>query len=124
MELSSVYINKVKDYQLPDDIEKVNREFFLFSDGQGLAYEKITTSGSYDYVRSKMIGKVMDATWKRSDRFSALAPLEQNILMNYMNSVSIGIYKQWVAEGKKTPIDKVIMIANNLLLGGMKGFFE
>lgn len=124
MELSSGYIDKVKEYKLPDDIEKVNREFFLFSQSQGLAYEKITTSGSYDYVRNKMIGKVMDATWKKSERFNTLSPLKQNILMNFMNSVSVGIYKQWVSEGKKTPIEEVIDISNNLLCNGMKGFFE
>ena len=48
MELSSAYIDLVKDYRLPEDAEKVNRIFFEYSAAQGLAYEKITcSSGSY-----------------------------------------------------------------------------
>ena len=41
-ELSSGYMERVKDFKLPEELDKVNREFFLFSVEQGLAYEKIT----------------------------------------------------------------------------------
>ena len=48
IELSSAYVELVKDYKLPEDAETVNRIFFEHSAAQGLAYEKITcSSGSY-----------------------------------------------------------------------------
>lgn len=34
-ELSAAYIERVKDYRLPDELDKVNREFFLYSAEQG-----------------------------------------------------------------------------------------
>ena len=45
MELSSAYIELVKDCRLPEEAEKVNRIFFEYSAAQSLAYEKITCSG-------------------------------------------------------------------------------
>lgn len=41
-ELSAGFIDRVKDFALPEELDKVNREFFLYAAEQGLAYEKIT----------------------------------------------------------------------------------
>ena len=43
-EISSAYIERIKDYRLPDEIKKVNRAFFEFSCSQGKVFEKITCS--------------------------------------------------------------------------------
>ena len=45
-EYSAEYIERIKGYKLPDELDKVNREFFLFSEEKGLAYEKITCAGN------------------------------------------------------------------------------
>ena len=45
-ELAEGYLKRIKGYALPDDLDKVNREFFLYSAEHGLAYEKITCSGA------------------------------------------------------------------------------
>ncbi len=37
MELAADYIERVKDYRLPEDAEKVNRIFFEYSAAQGMA---------------------------------------------------------------------------------------
>lgn len=124
MELSQEYIDRVKDYVLPDDLEKVNREFFLFSEQQGTAFEKITTSGNYEYVRERMISKVMNATWKKSKKFNRLSPLEQRIVLSYINTTAIEIYRHWAESGKKMPLDEVIALCNRLVCGGTKAFFE
>lgn len=124
MELSQGYIEKVKHYKLPEELDKVNREFFLYSASQGLSYEKITVSGDYDYIRNKMIGKVFDATWKQSKRFQKLSPFYQELVMGYIHSVSVGCYKQWVADGKKVPIEEIIEASNKLLCEGINGFFS
>ena len=52
IELSSEYVELVKDFTLPEDSAKVNRVFFEYSAVQGLAYEKITCStGAYSKTR-------------------------------------------------------------------------
>jgi AcrR family transcriptional regulator len=124
MELSQGYIDRVKDYVLPDDLEKVNREFFLFSEQQGTAYEKITTSGNYEYVRERMISKVMNETWKKSERFNRLSSLEQKIILSYINTTTVEIYRLWTENGKKPPLEEIIALCNRLVCGGTKAFFE
>ena len=73
-EYSAEYIERIKGFKLPDELDKVNREFFLFSEEKGLAYEKITCAGneSYHYIRSGMIKKVTTAGWSSSKKYGAL----------------------------------------------------
>ena len=123
-ELSVGYIERVRDYKLPEELDQVNREFFLFSAEQGLAYEKITCSGAYGTIRQDMIDEVMSQTWRRSRKFQALDPLEQTMLVNFINTVSVGCYRQWVADGKQLPLEEAIALANALLCGGVERFFK
>ena len=124
-ELSSAYIELVKDYKLPEEMEKVNRIFFEYSVAQGLAYEKITCStGSYSAARQAMIDRVTEATWKKSRSFSALSRLEQNLVLSFINEVSVGSYRQWVADGKTMPLEMIIARTNALMCGGLRQFFK
>ena len=124
VELSSGYLEMVKDYVLPDELDKVNRALFEYSIRQGLAYEKITCSVSYSAVRQDMIDKVMVATWGKSKQFQALDQQQQHLLTTYINTVSVGLYRQWVADGKRLPLEEVIALSNALLCQGTEGFFR
>lgn len=124
LELSAAYVERVKDYRLPEDLEQVNREFFLYSASQGLAYEKITCStGAYSQVRSAMIDSVIAQTWGKSKQFQALDHFRQVLLMNFINTVSVGAYRQWVEDGKRLPLEEIIELTNRLMIQGTKGFF-
>lgn len=123
-ELSAGYIERIKDYVLPDELDKVNREFYLFSEEQGLAYEKITCGGPYSHIRQEMINRVTAASWRRSKRFNSLDPQRQNILIDFINTSTAGIYRQWVLGGKAIPLEEIIAITNRLLCGGVDGFFQ
>ncbi len=125
-ELSAEYIERIKDFRLPDELDKVNREFFLYSEEKGLAYEKITCAGSdsYQYIRSGMIKEVNNAGWSSSKKYGALPEYQQSMLMNFVNNSVLGIYRQWVEEGKQQSVDEIIELTNRLVLGGVKGFFK
>lgn len=92
-EYSAEYIERIKDYKLPDELDKVNREFFLFSEEKGLAYEKITCAGneSYHYIRSGMIKKVNTAGWSSSKKYGALPEYQQTMLMNFVNMMKYAV---------------------------------
>ena len=123
-ELSSGYVERVKDFKLPEELDKVNREFFLFSVEQGKAYEKITCSVAYSAVRQDMIDEVIAETWGKSKTFMKMDSLYQNLLINYINTVSVGTYRQWVADGKKIPLEEVISLSNALICKGTEGFMK
>ena len=123
-ELAEGYLKRVKSYALPDDLDKVNREFFLYSAEQGLAYEKITCGGTYHAIRDEMTGKVNDAAWGKSKKYQNLTEFEKEFLMGFINTSVLTAYKQWVEDGKTMPLDDAIALTNRIVLGGVNGFFR
>ena len=123
-ELSAGFLERIKDYSLPDELDKVNREFFVYASEQGLAYEKITCGGTYHSIRDEMTDKVNDAGWSKSKKYQKLSDYEKKVLMGFINNAVLGAYREWVQDGKKLPMDEVIEITNRIVLGGVKGFFR
>ena len=66
----------MKGYSLPEELDKVNREFFVFASEQGLAYEKITCGGSYRYIRDEMTDRVNAEGWGKSGKYQHLSEFE------------------------------------------------
>ena len=123
-ELSSDYIERIKDYDLPEDLDKVNREFFLYSAEQGLAYEKITISGTYHSIRDEMVKEVNDAGWGKSKKYQKLSDFEKKLVMGFVNNAVLDAYRQWIEDAKATPLEEVIEMTNKIVLGGVNGFFK
>lgn len=124
VELSAGFLERVRDYSLPDDLDKVNREFFLFSAEQGLAYEKITCGGTYVNIRDEMTDQVNDEGWSKSKKYQKLTFYEKRMLMEFINNAVLAFYRLWVEDGKKMPLEDVINMTNRIVLGGVNGFFK
>lgn len=122
--MSQGYLERIADYKIPDDLDKINREFFLFSVSQGEMYEKITCSSRYSMIRDKMIDNVMASTWEKASLIRLLEEPKRNILLKFIQTVSVEIYCQWVADGKKIPLEQVIELSNQLLCSGVNKFVE
>lgn len=118
------YLERIADYRIPEELDKINREFFLYSVEKGLVYEKITCSGSYNYIRNKMVNNVMSSTWGKSTWLQSLDTYKQNILLGFVQSASVEMYRRWVTDGKKIPLEEIIEISNQLLCAGVNGFVE
>ena len=123
-ELSADYLERIKGYTLPQELDKVNRTFFEYSAQQGLAYERITCSATYHSIRDEMVREVSDAGWSNSPQYQSLTPFEQRALMDVVNNAVLGIYRQWVEDGKRFSVEEIITLANKMVLGGVNGFFE
>ena len=124
-EISSAYIEIIKNYKLPDEIKKVNRAFFEFSCSQGKVFEKITCStGSYSYIRQKMINRVTSETWEESASFRKLDSFTQSVLLEHVNFINVNIYCRWIADGKRVPIEKLIALSDQLTCNGLQGALD
>lgn len=124
MQISGKYIEEIKHLNLPDDIDKLTRAFFEYSAKQGKAYEKITICGSYGYIRQRMINNVKSETWSKSVKFNKMNEFHRNILLEYINTTTINIYKEWIESGKKTPLEEVIDLSIKLICGGVNEFLN
>ncbi len=124
LELSSSFLERVKDYRLPEELDKVNREFFIFSAEQGLAYEKITCSMAYRSIRDEIVKEVTETDWGTSEKYQKLSAYERSLLMSFVNDTVLTAYRKWVESGKQLSIEEVISTTNRLVLGGVDGFFR
>lgn len=122
--MSQGYLEKIAKYRIPEDLDKINREFFLYSVSQGEVYEKITCNANYGTIRNKMIGNVMASTWEKTSFIQLLDAPRRNILLRFIQTSSVEIYCQWVANGKKIPLEQIIEISNQLLCAGVNRFVE
>ena len=124
VELSKGFLDRIRQYRLPEELDKVNREFFLFSAEQGEFYEKITIHSAYHSIRDDMIEKVNDSGWAHSERYQHLTTFEKRVLMDFINNTTLSAYREWLASGKTIPLEDVIEINNRLQMNGVRGYFE
>ena len=121
-EMSSEYIEMIRHYRLPEELHKVNEAFFHYSVGKGEVYEKITCAASYTSIRNAMIDRVNAATWHQSAWFNNIPEWQQHMLLVFTQSTIVNLYQQWVADEKKTPVEEVIRLCNQLICEGVDGF--
>ncbi|MBU5281148.1 hypothetical protein KQI13_05915 [Anaerostipes hadrus] len=69
-----------------------------------------------------MIDQVMASTWKQAPKIQQFDLAHQNILFHFIQSASVDIYCQWVADGKQIPLEKIIELSNQLLCSGVDRF--
>lgn len=116
-ELAQAFIERTKGLEHPRDLDKITREFFLSHEELGKLGERITCSGSYHYISRRITNDIMGQVWKKNKNDSS-SPYIQNIYMAYVSQSTLAIYKQWVADGKKIPLEDVIQIATKLICNG------
>ncbi len=118
--ISSEYSERIKEFTLKD-IDKLVREFFVFSEEKGEFYEKITCGGAYTHIRQQMISKV-NATQDSYPELQKLPQADQEVIRTFLGESLLAIYRNWIEGGKKLPVEKVISLTTNLLVDGVKRY--
>ena len=116
-ELAQDFIKRTEGMVRPRDMDKITREFFLSQERLGKLGERITCAGSYHYVSRRITSDIMKQTWTDAPA----DPFRQNIIITYLSQSTLAIYKQWVADGKRLPLDDVIELAIQLVCHGVEG---
>lgn len=119
-ELAQAFIERTKGLDRPGDLDKITREFFLANEELGNLGERITCSGSYHYISRRITNDIMEQAW-RTDKNSSSNPYVQNIFMTYVSQSTLAIYKQWVADGKRIPLEDIIQLTIKLVCNGANG---
>lgn len=120
--MSRGYIERIKKYSVPEQLAEINREFYLYSTEQGDLYEKLVCSAAYRSIGSDLLNELVRRTWQDAPWFKSLDPYEQNILLSFVYSTGAGLYRQWVEDDKKIPLEHMIQFAEQLLEQGIRGF--
>ena len=115
-EISEAYIERTKGLRRIEDAAQITRTFFTFSAEQGLAYEKITCGGSYvlNHIRSQMMKNVTNARLPEPT-------LKEQMIVAFMQSATLELYKFWVTGGKQIPLEEIINTTISLICKGIDG---
>ena len=89
----------------------------------GEFYEKITCGGTYTKIREQMIMKVS------SDRdiypeLSGFPQAEQNMIRTFLAESLLAMYRTWIMDGKKIPVQRAIEITSEALIHGVKNYMK
>ena len=117
---SSEYSAIVSGFDQLKDTDKLVRSFFEYMEAQDDFFKRVTCDSRFDYIREKMQNKVT----KQAAESRPLKGIEQsvrNILLTFNNCIVL-LYRQWVADGRKIPMEEMIALSTTLLENGMKGF--
>ena len=117
---SSEYSAIVSGFDQLKDTDKLVRSFFEYMEAQDDFFKRVTCDSRFDYIRERMQNRVT----KQAAESRPLKGLDQsvrNILLTFNNCVVL-LYRQWVADGRKIPMEEMIELTTTLLEKGMKGF--
>ena len=121
-EMAKDFIERTRHLERPRDMDKITREFFLVSEGkEDRLRERLMCSGSYHYISRRITNEIMSETWGTDGKKTNTDPYVQNISMTFVSQSTIEIYKQWVADGKKVPLEDVIALTTTLICSGVNG---
>lgn len=118
-EQSTQYFERIKDFDHIKDVDKLIKTFFEYSEEQGKFYEIIHCNSHYDYIHTRQILKI---SLKSQDNFKSIRKFNENkqsIILTYINNSLAGIYRQWISDGKKIPLNEIIEIASSLIKPGI-----
>ena len=118
-ELSDKYYEAIDQVPADAPFTEVNRVFFTFMADQEPYMEKIVCSASYREFADKFFMSMLRHNRGRHNPYAAFSPEEQNIINTFLSLTSSNIYRQWVADGKKIPLDSLIELSGKLFLNGI-----
>ena len=107
---------------VPQDLAEVTREFFRFGAEQDALYDAITCDPEYDVIQRRLQD---DASGEQVEDVPDGFTLEKwHIYYSWQTSGTLAMYRAWVADGKRMPVDEVSELAVTLLCSGVDGLLK
>lgn len=106
-------------YKSMDDIKRIIRYFFEYADQMPKLNERLLTSGSYEYVGDRINAQIMAYQAERYRGAFSRNIYEDNLVFAYFAPITTILYRQWVKDRKKMPLEDLIATATRLICGGL-----
>ena len=116
------YYDLIKDFDTIEEVDELVRMYFTYSEEKGMMFERINTSPNFEYIRLRMIQKVEDYA-ANDNNFHMLKKFDkvsQNLIHSFINWACVGLYREWVKNGRNLPMDEAIKLSANLIKNGLK----
>ena len=63
--------------------------------------------------------RISDINQGHIDDLGKVSPYLKNIIIAYLNMSCLGMYRRWVADKKRIPLDEFVNVAVNLVCNGV-----
>lgn len=120
LEFARPYAELTRGMRYPEDIEILIHTFMTYSAKQGKLYDAILSSGAY----TNIMWRVMDSMSEERDRDFKIpegwTEAEWSLYLTHVNTSQIRIYKKWVDDGRKIPVDRMVAMTVRLVCDGAR----
>lgn len=121
-EIASRFIRQKVSYKSLNDIKQITRYFFEYTASMPKAYERLLCSGSYSRFGEMINKKIMDHRAQSNRGAFSHNNLVDNLVFAYFAQNSTILYRQWVTDGKKLPLEELIETATKLICYGISSY--
>lgn len=118
-EIAENFIKREVSYASMTDIKELIRLFFENAMNMPLLHERLICSGSYQTVWNSINEKIMHRRMEDNRGVFGMEEYAENLVFAFFGTNSTLLYRQWVEDGKKLPLDQLIEVATKLICNGM-----
>lgn len=118
------FVKQNVSYHSREDIRKSIRFFFEYATSMPEFNERLICSGSYASIGEDINKRIMEQRKKTNKSAFSTDELEDNLVFAYFSTNSIILYRQWVADGKKMPVEQLIQTATKLICEGIDSYVK
>ena len=118
-EIVDSFISQNISYKSLDDIQRIIRDFFEFADQMPRLNERLLSSGSYEFVADRINAHIMAHRAEQYRGAFSRNIYEDNLVFAFFSPITTILYRQWVKDGKKMPLEDLIAAATRLICGGL-----
>lgn len=120
-EIADNFICRKVSYANLRDIRDLIRLFFESAENMPLIHERLICNESYRSVWSRINEKVMRHRMETNRGVFGVDEYRENLIFAYFGANSTLLYRQWVEDGKRLPLEDLIEMSTKLICEGMSG---
>lgn len=121
-EIVDSFINQNTSYESMGDIKRIIRYFYEYAVKMPKLHERLLSSGSYEFVGDRINARIMAYQAERYRGVFSKNIYEDNLVFAYFAPITTILYRQWVKDGKKMPLEDLIATATRLVCGGLQEY--
>lgn len=123
-EAANKYFSEIDKVPPPMPMTEVNRVFFSYLSKQDAFTERLICAESYRNFCNKIFTTALRHNRNRYNPYAHLPIAEQNIVNTFTAENSLDMYRRWVIDGKKVPLERLIELTGMLLSSGTESVIK
>ena len=123
-EITAGYYREMERLTPPIPFKEVNRVFFTYYARQAPYVERLICDPSYRSFCNQLHAATLRHNRARHNPYARFSPEAQNLINVFLTANSLELFRQWVADGRKMPLEEVIGLTGILLDEGVSSLLK